>query len=131
MIRRMALAGTALAAAVMTAGAGLAFLLAAPASAHHGWGGYDSTKVLTLDGAIEQAGYENPHGELKLKITQPDAKTWTVTLSPPYRMQSRGLPAADLKPGTTVTVVGYPSKTNPSEMRAERITVDGKTVELR
>ena len=29
------------------------------------------------------------------------------------------------------TVVGYPNRGNPNEMRAERITVDGKTVELR
>ncbi len=121
MFRRMAMAVL----------AGCVSALAAPAGAHHGWGGYDSTKVLTLTGQIEQAGYENPHGELKLKVAAPDAKVWTVTLAPPYRMQSRGLPAADLKPGATVTVVGYPSKTNPSEMRAERITAAGKTVELR
>jgi len=101
------------------------------ARAHHGWGGYDAATVLTLTGTIEQAGYENPHGELKLKISQPQAKTWVVTLSPPSRMQARGLPASDLKPGTTVTVVGYPNKTDPNEMRAERITVNGKTVELR
>lgn len=110
---------------------GLALALAAPAAGHHGWGGYDSTKVLTLTGVIENMGYENPHGDLKLKVAQPDAKVWTVTLAPPYRMQSRGLPAGDIKTGTTVTVVGYPNKTDPNEMRAERITVNGKTVELR
>jgi hypothetical protein len=33
--------------------------------------------------------------------------------------------------GTTVTVVGYPNRTDPGEIRAERITVAGKTVELR
>jgi hypothetical protein len=101
------------------------------AHAHHGWGGYDSTTVLTLTGAIEKAGYDNPHGELKLRVAQPGAKTWTVTLSPPSRMQSRGLPAGELKPGVAVTVVGYPSKSDPDEMRAERITVNGKTTELR
>ena len=36
-----------------------------------------------------------------------------------------------LKPGTTVVVEGYPSTRNEHEMRAERITVAGKTVELR
>jgi hypothetical protein len=30
-----------------------------------------------------------------------------------------------------VTVVGYPNRNKPDEMRAERITFDGKTVELR
>lgn len=35
------------------------------------------------------------------------------------------------KVGTQVSVEGYQHKTDPGEMRAERITVDGKTVELR
>jgi hypothetical protein len=30
-----------------------------------------------------------------------------------------------------VTLVGHPHRSNPNEMRAERITVGGKTVELR
>lgn len=29
------------------------------------------------------------------------------------------------------TVVGYPNRSNADEMRAERITIDGATVELR
>ena len=101
------------------------------ARAHHGWGGYDTATVLTLTGTVEQAAYENPHGELKLKVTQAQGKTWTVTLAPPSRMQARGLPASDLKPGATITAVGYPNKTNPDEMRAERVIVNGKATELR
>jgi hypothetical protein len=46
-------------------------------------------------------------------------------------MASRGLPREALKPGATVTVVGYPHRTQADEMRAERITVGGKIVELR
>lgn len=105
--------------------------LAAPAVAHHGWGGYDAGTVLTLTGVVEQSAYENPHGEMKLKVMQPAPKVWTVTLSPPFRMQARGLPASEMKPGATVTVVGYPNKTDPNEMRAERIIINGKTTELR
>ena len=36
-----------------------------------------------------------------------------------------------IKAGTPVVIVGYPSTQQPHEMRAERITVAGKTVELR
>jgi hypothetical protein len=46
-------------------------------------------------------------------------------------MENRGLPREALKPGNTVTVVGYPNRAKPEEMRAERITFEGKTVELR
>jgi hypothetical protein len=46
-------------------------------------------------------------------------------------MEARGLPPADLEKGKTVTVVGYPNRGKAEEMRAERITAGGKTVELR
>ena len=58
-------------------------------------------------------------------------KTWHVTLAPPSRMEARGLPAVALKPGTEATIVGYPSRREPGSLRAERITIAGKTVELR
>ena len=101
---------------------------AAPAVAHHGWSGYDSSKELTLDGTITEYGYEHPHGHVTLEVP---GKAWVVTLAPPSRMQNRGLPAEQLKPGTKARIVGYPSRTDPNEMRAERITVNGKTTELR
>jgi hypothetical protein len=59
------------------------------------------------------------------------AKVWLVVLAPPSRMENRGLPRTMLQPGTTATVVGYPHRTESDEMRAERITINGKTVELR
>src|SRR6187399_1900224 len=96
--------------------------------AHHGWSEYDSSQPLTLTGTIKESGYEHPHGHIVL-VTP--GKTWNAVLAPPSRMENRGLSSAALKPGTTVTVVGYPNRSKPEEMRAERITVDGKTVELR
>ena len=46
-------------------------------------------------------------------------------------MQSRGLPAEALRVGTEATVLAYGSKSVPDEARAERITIAGKTTELR
>ena len=110
-----------------TVAAALAFA-ATPALAHHGWSEYDSSQALTLTGKIELSGYEHPHGFVKLSS---GGKTWTAVLAPPSRMDNRGLSRDLLKPGTTVTIVGYPNRSKPDEMRAERITVDGRTVELR
>jgi hypothetical protein len=108
---------------------GLAIAAAgAPAIAHHGWSGYDDSRVLTLTGTIRESGYEHPHGHIRLEVP---GKTWSVVLAPPSRMERRGLPAALLAAGKTATVVGYPHRTEPDEMRAERITVEGKTIELR
>jgi hypothetical protein len=102
--------------------------LAAPVAAHHGWSGYDSSKEMTLTGTIREAGYEHPHGFVKLDA---GGKVWLVVLAPPSRMENRGLPRATLQPGAGATVVGYPNRTDPGELRAERITIGGKTTELR
>lgn len=105
-------------------------LLALPlaVSAHHGWSEYDSSQALKLTGKIVESGYEHPHGHIRFAAP---GKTWSVVLAPPSRMERRGLEKGMLKPGTTVTVEGYPNRDKPEEMRAERITVNGKTVELR
>ncbi|RPJ83961.1 MAG: hypothetical protein EHM13_06125 [Acidobacteria bacterium] len=107
-----------------------AVLLAAPAgaAAHHGWSGYDASQVLTLTGTIQEAGYEHPHGFVRLATAD---KSWTVVLAPPSRMESRGLPRENLAAGTTATIVGYPHRSVGGEVRAERITIAGKTTELR
>jgi hypothetical protein len=106
----------------------IAFLLVSPALAHHGWTGYDEQKTLTLTGVIQESAYDNPHATVRL---QTEGKTWVAVLAPPSRMESRGLQKDALKAGGTATVVGYPSKSNPDELRVERITIAGKTTELR
>ena len=98
------------------------------ALAHHGWSEYDASKALKLTGKIVESGYEHPHGHVRLETP---GKSWNVVLAPPSRMERRGLEKAALKPGASVTVEGYPNRDKPEEMRAERITVGGKTVELR
>ena len=106
----------------------LAAALPLNAFAHHGWSEYDSSTLVTLTGTIEEAGYEHPHGFIKLKTP---AKTWVAVLAPPSRMENRGLAKDALKVGATATVEGYANRNKAEEMRAERITVAGKTTELR
>ena len=103
-------------------------LLPGGAIAHHGWSEYDSSTLLKLSGKIVEAGYEHPHGYIRLETP---GKTWLCVLAPPSRMEARGLAKELLKPGASVTVEGYANRAKPEEMRAERITVGGKTVELR
>jgi hypothetical protein len=101
---------------------------AATVAAHHGWGSYDASKAITVEGRIETLQYQNPHALITVKGAD---KVWTVTLAPVSRMQSRGAPAEFVAVGKTVKAEGYASTREKDEMRAERITVDGKTVEMR
>jgi hypothetical protein len=102
--------------------------LAAPAAAHHGWGSYDAANPVTVTGPILQSKYENPHASITVKGSD---KEWTVTLAPTSRMSNRGATAEVVAAGKTVAAYGYPSTVEKDEMRAERITVDGKTYEMR
>lgn len=98
------------------------------AQAHHGWGSYDASKTITLAGPIKELKYTNPHCLVWLEV---DGKKWECVLAPPFRMENRGIPDGLMKPGMPVTVVGYASTAHEGEMRAERITLEGKSVELR
>lgn len=109
----------------------LTFVVAVTAAAHHGWSEYDAGKMLTLTGTIREAGYANPHGFVRLQVGGEKGKTWRVILAPPSRMEKRGLSRDALKVGASATVVGYPHKSEANELRAERITIAGKTIELR
>src|SRR5262245_36357041 len=103
----------------------LALLLAVagPAAAHHGWGSYDAANPITVAGPIMTSKYENPHATLTV---QGKDKVWTVTLAPTSRMTSRGALQKIIAVGNTVSAYGYASRVEKDEMRAERITVDGK-----
>jgi hypothetical protein len=98
------------------------------AVAHHGWGSYEAAKPITVNGTIVASKYENPHATITVKAAD---KVWTVTLAPTFRMINRGASKDMVAVGKTVSAYGYASTAEKDEMRAERITVDGKTVEMR
>jgi hypothetical protein len=102
--------------------------LAGPVAAHHGWGSYDAANPITVIGPITTAKYENPHATITVKAKD---KEWTVTLAPTFRMTNRGATAEVIAVGKNVSAYGYASTVEKDEMRAERITIDGKTYELR
>jgi len=105
-----------------------ALLAAGAAAAHHGWGSYDASKTIVLDGPIIQSAYEFPHGEVVIEL---NGVRWTATLAPPSRMQTRGLAREDITVGKRVKAEGYPSTVHQNEMRAERVTVGTRVIEMR
>ena len=115
--RRLVLAATAVAA-----------LVPALAFAHHGWSDYDTAKPIKLTAPVTEVAWRNPHGAAKVRY---QGRQWDVVLAPIGRMEDRGLTAAMLAPGAAVTLEGYARRDGVPEMRIERVSVAGKTVELR
>jgi hypothetical protein len=108
--------------------AAAALLFAGGAVAHHGWGSYDASKTIVLDGPVLESSYEFPHGEMVIEL---NGVRWTATLAPPSRMQSRGLQREDIAVGKRIKAEGYPSTVRQNEMRAERVTVGTRVIEMR
>ena len=102
--------------------------VAAPAAAHHGWSSYDEAKPITVTGSFTSVSWGNPHGSGTIAWRRAN---WDVILAPTARMEARGLSQAMIAPGRRVTLVGYARKDGTREMRIERVTAGGKTVELR
>ena len=102
--------------------------IAGGALAHHGWGSYDAARKLTITSPVETLAWQNPHVHVTVKH---EGGSWEAVLAPPFRMDSRGLNPDLIKAGTSVTLEGYPSTRTEREIRAERITIAGKTYELR
>ena len=103
-------------------------LSAGPLWAHHGWSAYDAEKPVKLETALVDVQYRNPHAQVSIER---EGQRWEVILAPIRRMESRGLTKDALVPGKTVIIEGYPRRDGTTEIRAERITVDGKAIELR
>lgn len=116
-------------AATLIATATLALAVPAGAAlAHHGWSSYDADKTVSRSTKVVESRWGSPHGSLVIAV---NGKRWDVVLAPVARMEARGLSRDDIAVGKRVTVVGYPRRDGTAEIRAERIIVGAKTVELR
>jgi hypothetical protein len=103
-------------------------LMGSVALAHHGWSSYNAERTMRPTAEILESHWGSPHASIVIAI---NGARWDVVLAPVSRMETRGLVQADIAVGKTVTVEAYPRSDGTREMRAERITAGGKTVELR
>ncbi len=96
-------AGCAILALVLMCGIG------PPLSAHHSFAAvYDTTKTITVQGAIVQVRLTNPHSWFFLDVKEPDGKIvrWAFEAGTPSGMIRNGYKASELVPGTIVTIRG-------------------------
>lgn len=114
--------------AILAAVATATIVIAGPVAAHHGWSSYDESKPITVTGSFATVSWGNPHGTATIRWRN---ATWDVILAPTSRMEARGLTQAMIAPKQTVSITGYVRKDGTREMRIERVTAGGKTVELR
>ena len=94
-------------AAIAALGFGLMVPLAAPASAHHSFAMFDSSKTVTLDGVVKEFEWTNPHVGLSL-VTAPKGgaagEEWSAELTSPGNLSRIGWTRRSLKPGDHIVL---------------------------
>ena len=104
---------------LMIAAAAALTLTASGASAHHSFAAtYETTKSITLDGAIVQFVYRNPHSFVHVDAPDPSgvSQRWAVEWGGTTQLAQAGVKRDSLKVGDKVVISGRPSRV-PGEYR--------------
>ena len=103
-----------------------------PLLAHHSFAAeYDSTKPITLKGAVTKMEWQNPHARFYVDVTDEAGKVtnWEFELGSPNGLMRRGWTRNSLKPGDTVTIEGYLAKDGSKLANARNVTLaDGRKI---
>jgi len=86
--------------------------LAGPSLAHHSFATFDSTQTLTLQGAVKEFQWTNPHCFIQILIMGEDdvLEEWSVEMNGPADLYRKGWRPGSLEPGDKVTLKIHPVK---------------------
>ena len=105
---------------------------AAPILAHHSFAAeYDSTKPVTLKGAVTRVEWTNPHARFYVDVKGDDGTVtnWNLELASPNVITRQGWTRNSLKFGDVITVEGSMAKDGAKMANAKTVTLaDGRKV---
>jgi len=103
-----------------------------PLSAHHSWPvSYD--RLVTVKGTVLEFMWANPHPMMTLEVQTNDGRTekWQIGGPAINRMEANGWTRTTVKPGDTITGIGYQFADGQKIVRLERVVLsDGKELRL-
>jgi Family of unknown function (DUF6152) len=103
---------------------------AAALSAHHSVTAYyDTSRQLTLKGAVTSIEWTNPHAFVHIAVRdeQGAAVNWAVETDSPNVLSRAGWTRSTLQLGAEVSVTGYPSKKGDAALRLVTLALaDGR-----
>jgi hypothetical protein len=99
--------------------------LAPVAFAHHGNANYDTTKSVTVKGVVTGFEFVNPHVQITWEAKDDSGATqkWQGELTSPNRLTRDGWSKSSIKPGDTITISGYPTKSGAHEIWIQKVTM--------
>ena len=80
--------------------------------AHHSFAKFDSRKLITVKGTVDEWVWRNPHAWIYIIVTKKDGtmERWALECGSPNMMSRWGWNAADLRVGDKITVDALPSR---------------------
>jgi hypothetical protein len=104
---------------------GLLIALAPAAYAHHGTANYDTSKTITVKGTVTGFEFVNPHVQIywEAKGEPGSDPKWQGELTSPNRLSRVGWTKTSIKPGDTITIEGYPTKSGSHEIWIQKVTL--------
>ncbi|HXE04374.1 MAG TPA: DUF6152 family protein [Bryobacteraceae bacterium] len=108
---------------LLLAAAGLLFVPTF-ARAHHAWGvQFDTTKTITLTGAVKNIDWRNPHVRLYLDVkTTTNDVIWEVDMGSPGMQIMNGWKIDTFRNGDRVKVDAYPARDGSNVVYGKRVT---------
>jgi Family of unknown function (DUF6152) len=107
-----------------------ALFVSAPILAHHGETNYDTDKLVSVKATVTNFQFINPHVQIFLdaKNEKGEVEKWTCEARSPAMLVRNGdWDKNTLKPGDTITAIGFQSKNGARILRLKKIVLaDGK-----
>src|SRR5580704_15275448 len=108
----------------------VALFVSAPILAHHGETNYDTDKLVSVKATVTEFQFINPHVQIFLdaKNDKGEIEKWTCEARSPAMLVRNGdWDKNTLKPGDTITAIGFRSKNGANILRLKKIVLaDGK-----
>lgn len=107
-----------------------ALIVSGPVLAHHGETNYDTDKLVTVKATVTNFEFINPHVQIFLdaKNDKGETEKWICEARSPAMLVRNGdWDKNTLKPGDTITAIGFQSKNGAKVLRLKKIVLaDGK-----
>jgi hypothetical protein len=100
-------------------------MIASVAFAHHGTANYDTSKQVTVKGSVTDFMFINPHVLIVMDGKDDSGKVekWQGELTSPNRLSRAGWTKSSIKPGDTITLSGYPTKSGSPEIWIQKVVL--------
>jgi hypothetical protein len=88
------------------------------AQAHHSISGvYDTSRQVTIEGAVTEFRFVNPHPFLMMDVTvAAQTQSWRLEVDNRWELVAIGVTAETWKSGDSIVVTGFPGRTQPHSL---------------